>query len=236
MKKTPLPSNLRSIPKGYVYLGRGNEFKRLPHDNHFLGYNMRKSDRFNESDRDGTKVALWYGVSDDSFYFAPVDSEIAKLNGLRQRKVASKTPKPEVKYIISASEPWAGTAYLKIENGKQSLVNLDGTVEDYAPDIPDRIKRGIWKYTDEKTALSRVKPPAPPAAQPPEYSRPKVKRGDIVQIQGYGHKFIVAEIAREKFLLVSITDGQRWNNDTFPLSYDGGEIPTFVCPQNYKIL
>lgn len=243
MKKTPLPPNLRSIPKGYVYLGKGGEFKRLPRDDYFLGYNMRKYDLFNESERDGTKVEMWAGCSPDAFYFAPVDSEIARLNGHKPRapKVAKPVapPVPTVQYVVAGDVPWDVSAYIKIEGDKQTLVAKDGTEEPYlVTDTHKMVKQGRWRYADEKTALSKLdRPPAvPPAPKPPE--RPPVKRGDIIKTSG--ELYIVAYIeigGAEGVVLVNLSNGSRWKDEILKFGFnESAPIPKSYLYDKYEVL
>ncbi len=246
MKKTPLPSNLRSIPKGYVYLGKGGEFKLLPRDDYFLGYNMRSSDHFNESERHGTKVNMWAGCSPDAFYFAPVDSEIAKLNGHKPRapKVAKPVapPAPTVRYVIAGDVPWGVSAYIKIEGDKQTLVAKDGTEEPYlAMDTHKMVRQGCWRYADEKTALSKLNhPPAPPSPPKPVYGRPVVKKGDIIKIKTEGCLYIVAFLGitpNREAQLVNLENGNRWSDHNFTLGYnDGNSIPDTFLAYDYLIV
>lgn len=96
--KSPLPSQLKSVPKGYVYLGKGGRIQDPPRLRVFQGYCMSSDNTFNESIEEGTVVKDWCGTA-GYFYFAPADSEIARLNGLvpRKRKVAPKVaPKPKI--------------------------------------------------------------------------------------------------------------------------------------------
>lgn len=170
-KKSPLPPNLKSIPKGYVYLGKGGEFQHLPDMALFLGYCMKSDDRFNSGTSDGTLPKNWIGVTRFYYYFAPADSEIARLNGLgpRKRKVA-----PKVRYFTNPSGFSGDVAYVRHDGNPAENVMCvlkDGSeVRSPQNDLEfslDCCKRGVWKELSEKEALALVKPaPVAPPAPP----------------------------------------------------------------------
>ena len=165
--RSPLPPNLKSIPNGYVYLGKGGEFQHLPNMAPFLGYCMKSDDRFNSGASDGTLPKDWIGVTRFYYYFAPADSEIARLNGLgtRKRKVA-----PKVRYFTNPSGFSGDVAYVRHDgNPAENVISVfkDGR-EALSPQVDldfslDACKRGVWKELSEKEALALVKPVVPPA-------------------------------------------------------------------------
>lgn len=78
-KVSPKPSN-HIVPEGYVYLGKGGEFKTV--GSKFFGFYLWGESSFGgrkpetwEMPREGKYVGLGY-------YYAPIDSYIARLNGL----------------------------------------------------------------------------------------------------------------------------------------------------------
>lgn len=164
--KSPLPPNLKSIPNGYVYLGKGGEFQHLPNMASFLGYCMKSDDRFNSGASDGTLPKDWIGVTRSYYYFAPADSEIARLNGLgpRKRKVA-----PKVRYFTNPSGFSGDVAYVRHDgNPAENVISVfkDGR-EARSPQVDldfslDACKRGVWKELSEKEALALVKPAPKP--------------------------------------------------------------------------
>lgn len=240
MKKTPLPPNLRSIPKGFVYLGKGGEFKCFSDCREFKGYCLRENEKFDTGDQCGPQ--LWQGVGPREFYFAPVGSQIAKLNGHKPRapKVAKPVapPAPTVQYVVAGEVPWGVSAYIKIEGDKQTLVAKDGTEEPYLPhlvtDTHKMVKHGRWRYADEKTALSKLD--RPPAPKPPE--RPPVKRGDVIKTVGYVYMVVYIEIGGERgIILVNLSNGNRWTDSVLKFGFnETAPIPQSYLFNKYEIL
>lgn len=71
-----LPAGVPALPKGYVYLGRGEEFKtKGPFKGLAYATNVPPQPKWNSG-------GPWNGGSCDNLYAAPVNSEVAKLNGL----------------------------------------------------------------------------------------------------------------------------------------------------------
>lgn len=73
-KVSPKPAH-HIVPEGYVYLGKRGEFK-VPATT-FAGYHVRGDDVLNEK----THASGWNGKG-SGYYYAPIDSVIARLNGL----------------------------------------------------------------------------------------------------------------------------------------------------------
>lgn len=161
--KTPLPLNLKSIPRGYVYLGKGGEFNTDGKE--FRGYGRSKDGDFSG----GPQGFPLNGRGPNYYYFAPVGSEIARLNGIMPRK------RKPAKYVISAGRcPWLSAAYLKVEGEKVTLVDRGGRARPYLDgDVEREIGRGNWTYTDKKTALARVDQRPAPAPKPVPVVPPK---------------------------------------------------------------
>lgn len=185
--KSPLPSSLKSVPKGYVYLGKGGEFKTDGKD--FRGYGLYDDRDFNR----GPQRFPLNGRSPNFYYFAPANSEIARLNGLgpRKRKVAPKVaPAPKITPLPSSLKTPKGFVYLgkggeferpddkgfdgdcaKLANGSDKIgcgLRMDGDVCNVAGDRTD------WFYfakADSPVAILNGHRPAPvvPLAPP----RPK---------------------------------------------------------------
>lgn len=250
MKKTPLPSNLRSIPKGFVYLGRGGEFKTLPKSRHFRGYNMKASDRFNESDRDGTKVTDWSGVSNDSFYFAPVDSEIAKLNGLGPRKRKSAPKVPKITPLPKSIKTPDGFVYLG-RGGEFKRPDNQGFMGDCASVkmrvllradgrevfiIGDDIGFYYFAKVGSPVAILNGHSSAPAAPKPPE--RPPVKRGDIIETCGNVYIAAYLQIGGESgIVLVNLSNGSRWSDEILKFGYSEiAPIPESYLSEKYEVL
>lgn len=126
-KKAPLPSNLKSIPKGIVYLGMGRGFKTFENDRLFEGYVLQKDEKWSCA-----FISNYRGGDWGSYYFAPADSEIARLNGIKPRIRKKKTAPP-----VTIQDVWtAFQAYTKQSgNHNYSLVlfnNGSGVIENYA--------------------------------------------------------------------------------------------------------
>lgn len=157
--KSPLPSKLKSIPKGLVFLGKGREFKTLAGD--FKGFSSLGSDKLQ------SRPLSLHGDATNIYYFAPADSEIARLNGLgpRKRKVT-----PKVRYFTNPSGFSGDVAYVRHDgNPAENVISVfkDGR-EALSPQVDldfslDACKRGVWKELSEKEALALVKPVVPPA-------------------------------------------------------------------------
>lgn len=81
--------NYPPTPEGYVCLGMGGSFKT---ENLFYGISC-----YHDGSVMDSKKVLYSGENTSLIYYAPIDSEIAKLNGLGENKMETKQEKEEIK-------------------------------------------------------------------------------------------------------------------------------------------
>lgn len=84
----PLPEGVPPLPEGFVYLGLGNQFQKLPNVPSFAGM------WFPPLDNEWSEGASLSGEYDNYHYAAPVESAIATLNNMNTSVPSKPLPDP----------------------------------------------------------------------------------------------------------------------------------------------
>ena len=97
-KVSPKPAN-HIVPNGYVYLGMAGEFKNA--GSKFFGYYLWDNETFGKGGGALTEPREWDAPRGGEFgyYYAPINSEVAHLNGLGPKKPKVRPVSTEVETL-----------------------------------------------------------------------------------------------------------------------------------------
>ena len=143
-QKNAMPDYLEELPEGYVYLGKGGEFKILSDCRVFAGIACDEVGDFKWDEEEFG----WEGISPKLYYAAPADSEIAKLNGFSG---SSKEEEPDY------SDPLYRASVLKAFAEEKEIEYKNRFVES----MWQQNQHPIWDFASFDYRVAIPKPPKP---------------------------------------------------------------------------